>query len=244
MKDLRRSWHCRRMFFRYLRQRDKEKEAEKELYQQSVSAYDNNSNQDKHTFTIVNKTIPATCVEKGTKYYKCSHCDIEKPESLPALGHKFVLSSQTKATCTTDGKTIYKCSRCIQTKTEITKAIGHKWGTSTCLNCGANMQSFRFTITATLKRNGGVGNQWSQEYSYENNKLGNGSILTLPPDETIKIKALVIEHDDYSDIGVAWIEVKLVNGFTVTEEVVVTENRGKYAGSKAYWDVTIKVTKA
>lgn len=35
MKDLRRSWHCRRMFFRYLRQRDKKKQAEKELYQQN-----------------------------------------------------------------------------------------------------------------------------------------------------------------------------------------------------------------
>ena len=35
MRDIRRSRHCRRIFFRYLRQRDKEKEAEKELYQQN-----------------------------------------------------------------------------------------------------------------------------------------------------------------------------------------------------------------
>lgn len=35
MKDIRRSWHCRRLFFRYLRQRDKEKQAEKELYKQN-----------------------------------------------------------------------------------------------------------------------------------------------------------------------------------------------------------------
>ena len=33
MRDIRRSWHCRRLFFRYLRQRNKEKEAEKQLYQ-------------------------------------------------------------------------------------------------------------------------------------------------------------------------------------------------------------------
>lgn len=37
MRDIRRSWHCRRLFFRYLRQRDKEKEAEKQLYRQNTT---------------------------------------------------------------------------------------------------------------------------------------------------------------------------------------------------------------
>ncbi len=199
--------------------------------------------QNSHRFSNIASIEQATCTEYGIKYIKCSHCDILKPEKISPLGHNFIVFSQTKATCTTDGKITHKCSRCFQTKTETTKATGHRWGTSSCLNCGTKMQSFCFEVTATLKRNGGVGNQWSQEYSYENSKIGNGSILTLPPGETIKIKALVIEHDDYSDVGVAWIEVKLEKDFSITEEVVVTENRGKYAGSKAYWDVTIKVTK-
>lgn len=44
MKDLRRSWHCRRMFFRYLRQRDKEK-------QRTVTTMNNNQQIDSNDTT-------------------------------------------------------------------------------------------------------------------------------------------------------------------------------------------------
>lgn len=198
----------------------------------------------KHKFTAVSNTIPATCLESGTKYYKCNHCDIKKPETIPALGHNFVLSSQTKATCTTDGQIIYKCSRCSQTKAEITKALGHKWGDTSCLNCGLKMQRYKLTMKNTLISNGGVGNEWSHSWKYNNKYIENGAVIYAPPDSTISVMAIIIEHDDASsDVGVETLKVNLTNGYIAKGEVIVVEDRGKYARSKAVWNVTITVTK-
>lgn len=61
MKDLRRSWHCRRIFFRYLRQRDKEKEAEKQLYNQNQTTPADKPNPQFDKFnTAISTTIVAT----------------------------------------------------------------------------------------------------------------------------------------------------------------------------------------
>lgn len=61
MKDLRRSWHCRRIFFRYLRQRDKEKETEKQLYNQNQTTPTTKQNPQFDKFnTAISTTIAVT----------------------------------------------------------------------------------------------------------------------------------------------------------------------------------------
>lgn len=61
MRDLRRSRHCRRIFFRYLRQRDKEKEAEKQLYNQNQTTPTTKPNPQFDKFNMaISTTIVAT----------------------------------------------------------------------------------------------------------------------------------------------------------------------------------------
>lgn len=61
MKNLRRSRHCRRLFFRYLRQRDKEKQSEKERYKQNQTAPNEKSNPQFDKFnTAISSTIVVT----------------------------------------------------------------------------------------------------------------------------------------------------------------------------------------
>lgn len=200
--------------------------------------------QNNHKFSSVSKIEPATCSSYGTKYLKCSHCEIIKPEKILPLGHNFVLSNEIKATCTVDGTNTYKCSRCTQTKTETTKAIGHNWGETDCLNCRLKMQQYRLTMKNTLISNGGVGNEWSHSWKYNNKYIQNGAVLYAPPDSTISVMAIIIEHDDASsDVGVETLKVCLTNGYVAEGEVVVVEDRGKYARSKAVWRVTITVEK-
>lgn len=57
---------------------------------------------------------PATCTDDGCEaVWACPTCGAKDPnrngQLLPALGHKFVLSSNTLPTCTTRGETIWVC---------------------------------------------------------------------------------------------------------------------------------------
>ena len=74
-------------------------------------------------------TVEPTCTKTGTRQYKCtrSGCgNVNKTETLKALGHDYQLKQIAKAaTCTTDGVSIYKCSRCTATENRTEKAYGH-----------------------------------------------------------------------------------------------------------------------
>ena len=81
-----------------------------------------------HDISVVVKTVPSTCTEKGYTVYKCSRCDeTENRDYTEALGHDVSVKVKTVApTCTAEGYTVYKCSRCdITEKRDIVAAQGH-----------------------------------------------------------------------------------------------------------------------
>lgn len=65
MRDIRRSRHCRRIFFRYLRQRDKEKEAEKQLYNQNQTTPTTKPNPQFDKFNTTISTIIVVTIFLG-----------------------------------------------------------------------------------------------------------------------------------------------------------------------------------
>ena len=69
---------------------------------------------------------PATCTEDGYGMHTCTVCGETIEESIPALGHDYILTMTAKApTCTATGVGRYTCSRCGEIKIDTIPALGH-----------------------------------------------------------------------------------------------------------------------
>lgn len=109
------------------------------------SAGTSNPTTHEHTY-VLSGTQPATCTEVGYNVYKCSVCNEEKREEIPAVGHTYGDPVVTKQpTCTEAGEQIRTCTVCGKaTKTEPVAALGHDFehGTvtvvtpATCISTG------------------------------------------------------------------------------------------------------------
>lgn len=89
------------------------------------------SKPESHTHTEDSGTIISdpTCTTEGVKVYKCTECGKEvRRETIPALGHKEEVVSETAPTCTAAGSRTHKCSRCGAERTESLSPLGHAWG--------------------------------------------------------------------------------------------------------------------
>ncbi len=113
-----------------------------------------------HTHTYVATGIEATYTEAGSITYTCECGEIYTVQSVEALGHNYVKTSETAATCETAGSITYTCSRCGDSYTETTAALDHDYvktgetaatctvdgyTTYTCSRCG---DSYMGTIAA------------------------------------------------------------------------------------------------
>lgn len=78
-----------------------------------------------HRFTDSGKA--ATCTADGYSKKACA-CGETLSETLPALGHDFVLVSAQAAGCTAEGISTYHCSRCKQEQRKTTAPTGHRFG--------------------------------------------------------------------------------------------------------------------
>jgi len=109
-----------------------------------------------HDWNAGEVTNAPTCTDKGVKTFKCTRCNAEKTEEVPANGHTEVTIPAVAATCTNTGLTEgKKCSICGTIITEQTSAaaLGHDWNagsvttaptctekgvkTFKCIRCGA-----------------------------------------------------------------------------------------------------------
>lgn len=90
---------------------------------------------DNHNFGDKWEITNPTCTEKGSKTRKCSHCGETETVEIDALGHDWVLESDT-ATCTENGEKTYKCSRCDELRKEDSPAH-HTFIAGGCDKCGA-----------------------------------------------------------------------------------------------------------
>ena len=126
-----------------------------------------------HTY-VLSSTIPATCTEVGYNVYKCSVCNGEKREEIPAKGHTYGDPVVTKEpTCTAAGEQTRTCTVCGKaTTTEPIAALGHDFGetvvqtpatcTSTgtgthkCARCGVEEN-----VTVPIDPNGHSYGEWT-----------------------------------------------------------------------------------
>ena len=94
------------------------------------------------------------------------------------------------------------------------------------INCSLNM-------TANLS----VGNEWLKSIEYNGKSINNGQTITVPINSGITIKGTVIESDSVPDVGSGSVYLSS-NGGEKTIEIYVRENRGRYSGNFAIWELT------
>ncbi len=100
---------------------------------------------------------------------------------------------------------------------------------------------YEISIRSWCIENNKVGNEWIKQYLCEGAIIESGDRITAPLGSKVRIDAVFIERDKYSDKGNDFANIVLEDGATKTFYVEVVEREGSYAGNKAKWEVDVKV---
>lgn len=96
------------------------------------------------------------------------------------------------------------------------------------------------TFETKLIFNQHVGNDWSFHFYFQNEEIKSGDVLQVSLSEPIVIKTLVIENDKIPDKSEKDFSIFPHNSSNTTE-IEIKENRGRYIGNKAKWDIVCKL---
>ena len=104
-------------------------------------------------------------------------------------------------------------------------------------------RKMKVSISCSCSGYNHVGNEWYKYFSIDNIQVKSGDKITVTLGESIEIYTSFTEDDKVPDVGSAWDNVALTqnyikNGFSITQTIYVTENRGRYSGNTAVWTAT------
>ena len=136
--------------------------------------------------------VAATCTTPGkTAGSVCSVCgEVKQQETVPALGHNYVVTERVEPTTTTAGHVTYTCSRCHDTYTDPLPA--------TACTGGPACPGYRFTDMPKP-------DDWAHEgldYCVENGIINGTSPTTISPKGTTTRGQLVTMLYRMTDVGV------------------------------------------
>ena len=99
------------------------------------------------------------------------------------------------------------------------------------------------TTKYNMTSNNHVGNDWYKNCSIEGIKKDGFSNYKVNVGDQIIIRTTITEDDSSVDVGRntatrTVTQSDLKNGFTVTQTITVREDKGRYAGNTATWNVT------
>ena len=100
---------------------------------------------------------------------------------------------------------------------------------------------YKINIYAYMIYNNHVGNEWYYYTTYNNNEFNSGNQIIGKNNETIDLITTIIEDDKITDYGTNYITIKLTDNYEATKQITVRENRGRYTGNTALWEVKYSV---
>ena len=113
-------------------------------------------------------------------------------------------------------------------------------------NSGGRMsKTMSVSASASCSDYNHIGQEWSQEFYMNGKIIYRGSEITLSPGDTITVSANITEADKDPDDGTGSksytvTQADLNNGFTISFNVFVKENGGRYSGNTCIWSVTFR----
>ena len=101
---------------------------------------------------------------------------------------------------------------------------------------------YKITYSAYMLSNNHVGNEWGYTLFYDNKRIKSGELITCTLGDKINVSAEVYEYDSIMDYGYSNVTLVMEDGYSVSDEVYVYENRGRYYGNVAIWQINYYVS--
>ena len=104
-------------------------------------------------------------------------------------------------------------------------------------------KTYTVSYTATLVYNNHVGDAWGTGVFCGSDRISNDQPITVTSYGGLSLKATAVEVDSCNDVGSKTVSFAPAIGESETQtvDVVVREDRGRYAGNTACWRFTITV---
>ncbi|MBE6774153.1 MAG: hypothetical protein E7544_08005 [Ruminococcaceae bacterium] len=105
---------------------------------------------------------------------------------------------------------------------------------------------YKINISANCISNNSVGKDWVQIFSINDQQIKNGDKISISKDiSEVNFKIYVEESDDsLPDIATKEIILNLESKEATTTSLIVTENKGRFSGNTAEWEITVSTEKA
>lgn len=100
---------------------------------------------------------------------------------------------------------------------------------------------YQITINTDMISNNHVGNEWQVQTTYNGQNIKNGDQITTNTNSSITIKATIVENDSIRDVGTGSVTLTSKDGSSSTIQINVRENRGRYSGNVAVWELTCSI---
>lgn len=132
-------------------------------------------------------------------------------------------------------KTVFNNEEATQSEVDAaTTALQEKVdGLVKCTKC---VWEITFSLRKTATNH--VGNDWSSGVFYNGDQVRSGFEVTAREGSSISLKGKAVENDNVPDVGTGTLSLKLTDGNSSGIEFYVRENRGRYSGYCATWELT------
>ncbi len=102
---------------------------------------------------------------------------------------------------------------------------------------------YEVVISEKCLFNHSVGREWKKVYTCDGKEIDGRTRFTVPLDtvKTVTVCATFTEEDKWPDVAWDSFEVLLQDGFETASTLTVTENKGRFKGNQAGWEINCKV---
>lgn len=100
---------------------------------------------------------------------------------------------------------------------------------------------YQINIYTYMISNNHVGNEWYSYTTYNGKDFISGNKITSKTNSKITINTTIVEDDKIPDSSTTYTELTLKDNFEITKKVTIRENRGRYYGNIAEWEIKYSV---
>lgn len=99
-------------------------------------------------------------------------------------------------------------------------------------------KGYQISYEFELISNASVGNDWVKSIDADGSTLPNGKIFSADTQSPLYLSMTIMEDDKYPDVGRGSMSLSLEDGAVSSTQITVRENRGRFSGNTALWEVT------